>query len=109
MQISLGLFGVITEVTIQCESAFKLQETTEKSTMDACLLNLDQLAYSAEHVKIWLEPYSNFCDIYKFNRTSEKIHMTNVIWWIGMKVRSIGRRGEGGKNWWGRIWESKRD
>lgn len=94
MQVSLGLLGVIIEVTFQSEAAFNLEETTEKFTLDACLLDLHQIAESAEHVKLWVEPYSNFCAVYKFNRTEKDVKMSDQVWKIGVKVRNTKRRRE---------------
>jgi len=78
--VSLGLLGVITEVTLQCEPAFRLQETMEKRSLNGCLEDLDGVSHSAEHVKLWLEFYSGTCDIYRFNRTEKEPQMNSVVW-----------------------------
>ena len=87
LQVSLGLLGVITEVTLQCEPSFTLEETFEKRTLEDCLASLEQIADSAEHVKLWLEVYSRSCDIYRFERT-EKEELMNPLIWRNLKVSS---------------------
>ena len=88
---------MITEVTLQCESAFNVEEITEKSTLGNCLANLDHLKKNSEHVKIWVEPYSDFCDIYTFNRTDKEVQLSDQMWKIGVKVISVwGEVVEGG-------------
>ena len=79
LQVSLGLLGVITEVTLQCEPAFNLQETMEKGTLDECLTTMDAVADSAEHVKLWVEVFSKSCDIYRYERTEKKGQMNSMI------------------------------
>ena len=70
--VSMGLLGVITEVTFQCEPTFNLEETITAPLFDECIDNLRQLAYSAEHVKIWLELCSRSCVYFRTNRTKEE-------------------------------------
>ena len=71
-QVSMGLLGVITEVTFQCEPEFNLEETITTPPFDECIDNLGQLADSAEHVKIWLELCSRSCAYYQTNRTKDE-------------------------------------
>ncbi len=78
--MSLGLLGIITEVTLECEPAFNLEETLEKRSLDECLEKLEQISHSAEHVKLWLEVYSKSCDIYRFERTEKDVQMNPLIW-----------------------------
>ena len=84
--MSLGLLGVLTEVTVQVDEAFRLEEMKETSTLPSCLQQLDQIAESAEHVKLWSELYSELCDIYRYNRTEKDVRMSDQVWKIGMKV-----------------------
>ena len=78
--MSLGLLGIITEVTLECEPAFNLEEIFEKQSLDKCLANLEEISQSAEHVKLWLEVYSKSCDIYRFERTEKDVQMNPLIW-----------------------------
>ena len=70
-QVSLGLLGVITEVTFQCEAAFNLEQTLLLSSLDDCLDNMTAHVHSAQHVKMWIEFYSEQCVVYQVNRSKE--------------------------------------
>ena len=52
----------------------------EKMSLDACLGDLNEIAYSAEHVKLWVELYSGSCDVYRFERTEKEPRMNSLIW-----------------------------
>ncbi len=84
--MSLGLLGVITEVTLQCEESFKLEEKTEKLTLSSCLDQLDHIAASAEYAAVWSEFYSQRCSIHRYSRTTSAVRMSDQLWKIGMKV-----------------------
>ena len=71
-QISMGLLGVITEVTFQCEPEFNLEETITIRPFDECIDKLGELAHSAEHVKVWFELCSRSCAYYWANRTKDE-------------------------------------
>ena len=69
--VSLGMLGVITEVTLQCEDTFLLEETTVNHLIDYCISHYDELAHSAEFVKFWMEPNSKVCHVYLSNKTTK--------------------------------------
>ena len=69
--VSLGMLGVITEVTLQCEDTFLLEETTVNHPIDYCVSHYDELAHSAEFVKFWMEPNSKVCHVYLSNKTTK--------------------------------------
>ena len=71
--VSMGLLGVITEVTFQCEPTFNLEETITTASFSDCIGNLRQLAYSAEHTRVWFEFWSRSCAYLQANRTKAKI------------------------------------
>ena len=70
--VSMGLLGVITEVTFQCEPTFNVEETTTTPPFSECVDNLRQMAYSAEHARVWLELWSRSCAYLQANRTKKK-------------------------------------
>ena len=69
--VSLGLLGVVTELTLQCEDAFLLEETTVNYPLDYCISHYDELARSAEFVKFWMELNSEVCHVYMSNKTTK--------------------------------------
>ncbi|KAF9585167.1 hypothetical protein BGW38_003630 [Lunasporangiospora selenospora] len=46
---SLGALGIITRLTLQCEKAFRLENTQEPAKLEDVLRNLDSIIHSAEH------------------------------------------------------------
>lgn len=86
VQISLGMLGVITEVTIQCEDSFRLEESLERTSVERCLADLHQMVHSAEHVKLWLEVYSRSCNVFRFQRTEKELRDSDQLWKIYLKV-----------------------
>lgn len=70
--MNLGLLGVVTEVTFQCEPSFNLEETRSILPLDECLGNMQSLVTSADHVKMWIEVFSEKCVLHRTNRTKEK-------------------------------------
>ncbi len=84
--MSLGLLGVITEVTFQFEPSFKLEEIMEKRTLNSCIADLDIIAHSAESVKLWMNAYAGTCDVYRYDRTDEDIQTAGETKWINFKV-----------------------
>lgn len=71
VQVSMGLLGVITEVTLQCEPAFNLREVRYTVPLDECLDNMDTIVHSGQHVKYWIDVHSEQCAVHVANRTSE--------------------------------------
>lgn len=65
----MGLLGVVSEVTFQCQPAFKLEETRSLLPLSDCLDNMHQLVHSARHVKMWVEVFSETCALYQSNVT----------------------------------------
>ena len=73
---------MITEVTLQCEPSFKLEEITKKRSLEYCLEDLNTLLHSAEHVKLWVELYSETCDVFTYTRTDKEIQTIDKYWKI---------------------------
>lgn len=84
--MSLGLLGIITKVTLQCEPAFNLEETLEALSLDQCVEDLDLLAHSAQHVKLWTELFSGTCAVIRMNRTTKEIVKTDSMRMLDLKV-----------------------
>ncbi|KAJ2796421.1 D-arabinono-1,4-lactone oxidase [Coemansia guatemalensis] len=67
---SLGALGIITQVTIKCEPAFKLHAVQKPITLDEVINDIDGFVRSAEHVRIWWFPYTEHAVAWRANRTS---------------------------------------
>ena len=80
-QVSIGMFGIITEVTLRVQNRFKLKELRTSNRLDYCLNNLNELVEGDhKYVKMWIEFYNNFCVLYQTDETNEDI--TPLPWWL---------------------------
>ena len=81
-QVSVGMLGVITEVTLQCEEAFHLEETLVPHTLAYCLKNLEGIVRGSEYSKLWMELFSGTCATLLVNRTKEDVQtpLTMSVW-----------------------------
>lgn len=70
--VSVGLLGVVTEVTLRIGPAFNLHETLEPVPLQECLDHSLDLMRSAEHVKFWIDFHSEICAVFRVNRTTEE-------------------------------------
>ena len=68
--ISIGLLGIVVEVTIRCEPAFNLRETLTIYSIDYCLEHLHHLSQGV-FVKLWLDVNSQLCHVFTSNKTLE--------------------------------------
>ena len=57
-RLSLGCLGVITRVTLDCEPAFDLEETAFNLPFDEAVDQLQSLADTHDHVKLWWLPHT---------------------------------------------------
>ncbi|PCH43020.1 L-gulonolactone/D-arabinono-1,4-lactone oxidase [Wolfiporia cocos MD-104 SS10] len=67
----LGSTGVILRATLQCERAFRLRERQETRPFDDVVAELDAVARSAEHVRLWWFPQADAVRVARADRTAE--------------------------------------
>lgn len=67
----LGSTGLLVSVTLQVEPAFYLKEVCETIGLDETIENLDDLANSGEHVRMWWFPQTDKVRISASDRTRE--------------------------------------
>lgn len=67
----LGATGLIVEVEIEVEEAFRLRETKTPYTVDEGLAQLDEIKGSAEHVRVWWYPDGKGIIVGRANRVYE--------------------------------------
>ncbi len=67
---SLGLLGVVTQVTLACEPAFNLHVVERPTRLDAVLADLERLLAANEHFKFWWWPHTQAVRAWEYNRTS---------------------------------------
>lgn len=67
----LGSTGLILSIQLEVEPAFRLREIQESLPFDEVVQNLDQLVYSAEHVRFWWFPAADSMRVSALDRTKE--------------------------------------
>jgi hypothetical protein len=65
----LGATGLILEIEIEVEDAFRLRETKEGRSVDEVIDSLDVIKHSAEHVRVWWYPDGKGMILGRANRT----------------------------------------
>ncbi|KAJ2695240.1 D-arabinono-1,4-lactone oxidase [Coemansia sp. IMI 209128] len=70
---SIGALGIITQVTIQCEPAYKLHAVQTPDKLDHILDSLNEVVFSAEHVRFWWFPYTDNVAVWRANRTTQPL------------------------------------
>ncbi|TBU59901.1 L-gulonolactone/D-arabinono-1,4-lactone oxidase [Dichomitus squalens] len=67
----LGSTGLILEVTLDVEPAFRLKEVQETHPFEDVVRDLDSVARAAEHVRLWWFPHAGVIRVSSSNRTHE--------------------------------------
>lgn len=67
----LGSTGLILEVEVEVEPAFRLKEVKTPLPVDQVLGHLDEIKGSAEHVRVWWYPDGKGMVVARANRTYE--------------------------------------
>jgi hypothetical protein len=68
-QCGLGATGLILTVEIRVEDAYRLEEVKTSYDVDTVLANLDDIAASAQHVRVWWYPTGKGMVVARANRT----------------------------------------
>ncbi|RPD77041.1 L-gulonolactone/D-arabinono-1,4-lactone oxidase [Lentinus tigrinus ALCF2SS1-7] len=77
----LGSTGLILQIKLQVEPAFRLKEVQESHTFDDALRDMDAVVQSAEHVRYWWFPQADVVRSSVFNRTDEpKKPLSSWLW-----------------------------
>lgn len=69
-RLSLGALGVITRVTLRLERAFRLRERVELVPFAQAIRDLDAIAHTDEHVKLWWLPHTDRVRVAYAGRTT---------------------------------------
>lgn len=72
VRVHLGSLGVVTQVTLRVESAFRLAETVESIPVKQVIGALPAIARSAEYVKVWWMPHAPSAQVFRYERTIEQ-------------------------------------
>ncbi|KAF8890666.1 gulonolactone oxidase Lgo1 [Infundibulicybe gibba] len=77
----LGCTGLILSIQLEVEPAFRLKEVQESLPFEDVIENLDELAYSAEHVRFWWFPTADIVRASYSDRTQEPKKPAGNWWW----------------------------
>ena len=84
--VSLGLLGVVTEITLQAESAFNLKEVTMVTTLQECIDQFHNLTESHEYTKLWIDLISSTCLVFTTDRTDDPPQTLKDYSWLNFKM-----------------------
>ncbi len=68
-RVHLGALGVITQVTLRVEPAFRVAESIEAVPLARVIGSLAAIARSAEYVKVWWFPHTHSANVHRYQRT----------------------------------------
>jgi FAD/FMN-containing dehydrogenase len=71
-QVSLGALGIITQVTLRLEPAYRLQEMSWVIPTQDCLANLDRLVAENRHFEFFWSPKEDACAAKALNPTAQQ-------------------------------------
>ena len=72
-RVGLGVLGVVTQVTLQCEPLFKLRAVEEPKPWDEFLAEWDGILDANDHVDCYWFPHTDTCTVKTSNRTDDPI------------------------------------
>ena len=67
-RLSLGLLGVLSELTMQVVPAFRLVEELSQEPLERVAADLPEIARSAEWVKLWWLPHTDRVMVFRYHR-----------------------------------------
>jgi FAD/FMN-containing dehydrogenase len=71
-QISLGLLGIVSQVTVRVIPAYCLHERTWVAGVEKCLAEFDSFDQSNRHVEVFWVPATDTCALKTLNRTDDE-------------------------------------
>ena len=74
VSISLGMFGIVTEVTLRCEPLFYLKSEESIVDFDSFLECMHEDAERYEYVKAWWFPHTDKVYVFKVERIDEEVY-----------------------------------
>jgi L-gulono-1,4-lactone dehydrogenase len=72
-RVGLGALGVVTKVTLQCESAFRLHSIEKPRPLDSLVDDLDDIIDHNEHIDCYWFPHTDVATVKVANRTDEPL------------------------------------
>lgn len=85
----LGATGLMLDITLEVGPAFRLKERQESISFDEVVQNVDAIANSAEHVRLWWFPQAGTVRVSSASRT-EEVRVRLSVHGVGLTRRSRG-------------------
>ncbi len=90
-RVHLGALGVVTQVTLRVEPAFRLRQEVEH--IPVLSVDVEQVSRSAEYVKVWWLPGASRAQVVRYTRTDEpatRHPSTRTLRWIDENLMHRG-------------------
>ena len=84
--VSLGLLGVVTQITFQVENAFNLKEITTVMTLEECNDQYYDLMESHEYTRLWIDLISSSCLVIMADKVSDSPQPSKDYTWLNFKM-----------------------
>jgi FAD/FMN-containing dehydrogenase len=82
VRVGLGALGILTEVTLAVVPAFRLCERSESLPLAQAIAELEQIARSAEYVKLWWLPHTEQAIVFRYDRTDAPGEVSPLVRWL---------------------------
>jgi FAD/FMN-containing dehydrogenase len=70
VRVHLGVLGVVTSVTLRTRAAVRLHQTIEQVPIEQVADLLEEVAHSAEYVKVWWLPHAPTAQVVRYAETT---------------------------------------
>ena len=89
VRVHLGALGILTEVTLTVEPAFGLVQTIDTVPLPAVARRIDAIARSAEYVKLWWVPHTEYALVFRYERCApimSRISAARAERWVDTRI-----------------------
>jgi len=94
-RVGLGMFGVLSEVTLNCAPAYALRERTAAAPAAEVLRDFDRIASESRHAEFFWFPHTELMILKRLDRhlgpLPEKKPLSPAVKWMGQAERALMR------------------
>ncbi|OAS18897.1 D-arabinono-1,4-lactone oxidase [Paenibacillus oryzisoli] len=83
MQISIGALGIIVQVTLRLQTAYKMMYESKRMPLKQCLQELPDIARGHRHFEFYWFPYADPCQLKFMNPTDRAVTSRKVREYVG--------------------------
>lgn len=85
-RVGLGALGVVTQVTLQCAPAFRLEERVRSIPEHEAHASCEGLARQSEFGKLWWLPGTGFAQWFSMDRTDAPGDVSQAVRWVDERL-----------------------